>query len=167
MRVLPGKAALQKAFGRVSVIVLFSSACNCGTAQSVTDGEAIRPIDAERGGDVLYHLDVKHPTVQQAIETHGTSLQGYKFVQIEVAEVTNPKRHPLTFEVRFQSKENVTAFLGSFSLYPSDNPGTFIVPTLGKLKDEGAIILSMVTPDMVGEQDTVSVAIRKMKLVNG
>jgi hypothetical protein len=167
MMALPGKAALRRAIWRTGLLVVVSSACGCGTPQWVRGAEEIRPVDAAQGDDALYHLDFRNPSIQQAIETHGASPQAYRFVQIEVAEVTNPKKHPLSFEVRFQAKDDVINFLGSFSLYPSDNPGKFIVPTQGRLRGEGAIVLSMATPDTIGDQDTTRVAIKKMRLVNG
>jgi hypothetical protein len=167
MRIVPGKAALPEVSRRIGWVMLLLSAGGCGTAQGVGGAPGMPPADAGRGGDALYRLDVRHPSVQQAIDPEGTRPQGYKFVQIEVAAVTNPQRHPLTFDVRYQSNDSAITFLGSFSLYPADHPGTFIVPTLGKVKNEGAILLSMVTPDKVSDQDPLSVAVRPMTFTNG
>jgi hypothetical protein len=167
MKALPCKAALRRAICRNGLLVVFSSACGCGTTPWVRGAGEIRPVDAAQGEGALYHLDFKNPSVQQAIETLGGSPQAYRFVQVEVAEVANPRNHPLSFEVRFQSKDGAMTFLGSFSLYPSDNPGKFIVPTQGRLKGEGAIILSMVTRDTIGGQDPTRVAVKRMRLVNG
>lgn len=166
MRFRPGRAPLPQGGRRAGLVILFLSTCLCGTAPWA-GGEGAGSSDAEHGNDTIFHLDVRHPSVQQAIEPEGASVQRYKFVRIEVAEVTNPKRHPLTFELRYRSKAKVDTFLGAFSLYPADNPGTFIVPTLGRLKDEGAIMLSMVTPDLVGDRDALSVTIKRMTFVNG
>ena len=49
--------------------------------------------------------------------------------------------------------------------YPADNPGKFIVPTQGKVKQGGAVILSMVIPDEVSPQDTIKVSVRRMKFL--
>ncbi len=118
--------------------------------------------------ETLYYLDANKPSIVQPIETKkGESLEDYKFVQVEVTEVVNPKRHPLSFEVRYQSKNNVKTYLGSFSLYPADNPGKFIVATQGKVKDEGAIILTLVTPDKIDPADTVKVTVKKIKFLKG
>lgn len=94
-------------------------------------------------------------------------MEGYKFVQVEVTEVLNPKKFPLTFEVRYQSKSDVKTYLGSFSLYPSDNPGKFIVATQGRLKDEGAIVLSLVIPAKVDAGDTIKVTVKRIKFLRG
>lgn len=166
MSVWPGQESAE-AFWRLSLVLLFTPAFEGETAPRAGDGGEIRPADAERGDGTLYHLDARHPSVEQAIEPRGGRLQECKFVQIEVAAVTNPQRHPLKFEVRYRSKDNVKTFLGSFSLYPSDHPGTFIVPTQGRLKEEGALVLSLVILDRVGAKDALSVTIKKMTLVKG
>ncbi len=166
MSVWPGQESAE-AFWRLSLVLLFSPAFDGETPPRAGDGGEIRPADAERGDGTVYHLDVRHPSVQQAIDPQGGRLQEYKFVQIKVAAVTNPQRHPLKLEVRYQSSDNVKTFLGSFSLYPSDHPGTFIVPTQGRLKEEGALVLSLVILDAVGAQETLSVTIRKMTLIKG
>jgi hypothetical protein len=92
-------------------------------------------------------------------------MEEYKFVQIEVAEVRNPKKYFLTFQVYFQSNRKDKVYLGSFSLYPSDNPGRFIVATQGKLKEKGAIIVSMVMPDKVEPGDAVRVTVKKITIL--
>jgi hypothetical protein len=57
--------------------------------------------------------------------------------------------------------------LGSFSLYPADNPGKFIVPTQGKVKDDGAIVLSMLILDKLNADDAVEVAVKAIRFVSG
>jgi hypothetical protein len=88
-------------------------------------------------------------------------------VQVEVVEVLNPKKYALTFEVHYQPKSNTKIYLGSFSLYPADNPGKFIVPTQGKVKNEGAIVLSMVMADKVNVGDPLKVGVKKIKFLKG
>src|SRR5437016_207434 len=127
----------------VYLVIIFCTSCNS------------RPLDlADNSGgngvvksdETLYYLDNNDPSITQPLEAKDGPFDRYKFVQIEVTKVLNPKKYPLTFEVRYLSKSNEKTYLGSFSLYPSDNPGKFIVATQGKLKDEGAIILSLVVP---------------------
>jgi hypothetical protein len=84
-----------------------------------------------------------------------------------VAEVLNPKRYALTFEVHYQPTSTAKIYLGSFSLYPADNPGKFIVPTQGKVKNGGAIVLSMVIADKVDTRDPVKVRVKKIKFLKG
>ncbi|MGH9929109.1 MAG: hypothetical protein ACREA9_07770, partial [Pyrinomonadaceae bacterium] len=65
------------------------------------------------------------------------------------------------------TKTHEKLYLGSFGLYPSDNPGKFIVATQGKLKNEGAIVLTLVVPEKVDARDPVRVGVKKIKFVNG
>jgi hypothetical protein len=82
-----------------------------------------------------------------------------------VIKVTNPQKRPAQFEVHYQPNDGEKILLGGFSLYPPDNPGKFIVPTQGKVKAEGKLILSLVKSDQVVAGDVVKVDIRPMKFV--
>jgi hypothetical protein len=146
----------------VCFIMMLCTSCNCRTVELTHNGPSNNVMKSH---DILYYLDVRKPSVTQPIERGGP--EGSKFVQVEVTEVLNPKKYPLTFEVRYQSKDNVKTYLGSFSLYPADNPGKFIVATQGKVKDEGAIILSLVVPEKVDPRDTIKVTVKKMKFLKG
>ena len=168
MIVLPVRNTLDKVLCSLSLLVLISTACSGGTRE--LNGNGNRAIKSGNGGDsghTLYFLDIRKPSIEQAVDPRSAGPGGYKFVQIEVAQVTNPKKHPLTFEVRYRSKSNATTLLGSFSLSPADNPGKFIVATQSKLKDEGAIILSLVTPDKIDSGDTIKVAVKKLQFLKG
>jgi hypothetical protein len=118
----------------------------------------------EKNG-TLYHLDAQKPTLVQAIEPADRARDS-KFVQVEVVEVKNPKNLTATFKVEYQSKDKEKVFLGTFSLYPSDNPGRFIVPTQGKLRNEGAVVLTLVVPDEFKHGDVFSLAVKRMKFVS-
>lgn len=159
------KMTLQKICCCVCFLIVLGTSCNCGTVELVNGTKSNGEVKSH---ETLYYLDANKPSIVQPIETKkGESLEDYKFVQVEVTEVVNPKRHPLSFEVRYQSKNNVKTYLGSFSLYPADNPGKFIVATQGKVKDEGAIILTLVTPDKIDPADTVKVTVKKIKFLKG
>lgn len=125
-----------------------------------------RDNDAFISDDKLYYLDLKKPSIVQPIDAKSEGIERYKFVQVEVAEVVNPKKHPVAFQVHYQTSTNERIYLGSFGLYPSDNPGKFIVATQGKLRNEGAIVLSLVIPDKVDATETLKVGVKKLKLVN-
>ena len=114
--------------------------------------------------DTLYYFDINKKSVSQPFDAM-IMQERYKFVQVEVTKVTNPKKHPVTFEVHYQMTNNEKTFLGSFSLYPADNPGKFIVATQGKLKNSGSIILSLVMPEEVGPNDAIKVTTTKIKLI--
>ena len=148
----------------VCLIVALCTSCNGKRVELVNNGRSNNLI---RSDDTLYHLDVSKPSVTQPIEPGSVGQDGAKFVQVEVTEVLNPKRSQLTFEVRYQAKNNEKTYLGSFSLYPADKPGKFIVATQGKVKDEGAIVLSLVIPGKIDTLDTIKVTVKKMKLLKG
>ena len=92
----------------------------------------------------MHHLDVNHPTATKAITMADAS--SAKFVEVEVTQVANPAHAAISFSVVYQSATE-TLTLGTFSLYPADHPGTFIVPTQGKIEAPGAIRVTMENPD--------------------
>ncbi len=85
-----------------------------------------------------------------------------KFVQIELSRITNPKRYAIEFHLYYLPKNDEKVYLGSFSPYPADNPGKFIVATQGKVSDEGSLMLSMTVTDKPEPQDQVQVELKKM-----
>ena len=122
--------------------------------------------NANKSDQVVYSLDLQNPEITQKILPDDGDPAKARFVQVEVIEVTNPQKRPAMFEVRYQPNDGEKILLGSFSLYPPDNPGKFIVPTQGKVKAEGMLILSLVKSDRVVAGDVVEVTVRPMKFVN-
>ena len=125
---------------------------NSGNRNSVTE-------------EKLYYLDLNTPEIVQPIEARDWLVEKPKFVEVEVVEVVNPKRYPVSFQVYYRSP-NADVYLGSFGLFPADNPGKFIVATQNKVKNEGAIALHFVRPANVAANDTIRVGIRRIKLVS-
>lgn len=111
-----------------------------------------------------FSLDLANRSVTKPIEPGLADPASAKFVEIDVSDVVNPKRIRLTFEVHYQSGNGEKLQLGSFALYPPDDPGTFIVATRGRLRSGGAIVLSMKVLDEVGPQDRVRVTVRRISL---
>ena len=116
--------------------------------------------------DTLYSFDINKKSITQPYD-QGTMTASCKFVQVEVIHVVNPKMHPVTFEVRYQIEGQEKILLGSFSLYPSDNPGKFIVPTQGKLSKPGSIILSLIVPPEVLPGDTLEISAKQIGCIVG
>lgn len=112
----------------------------------------------------VYFLDLKNRTISQPMGRDLPSPKNYKFVQIEVVKAVNPKLHPVRFEVHYETADREKILLGTFSLFPADNPGKFIVSTQGKLKGNGSLILSLVLPENIDENDTLQVSVMKIKL---
>lgn len=117
-----------------------------------------------KSDETLYYLDLNKPHVEQSIELADRDVEGSKFVQVEVSEVNNPQKYPVRFEVSYQPKDEKKILLGSFSLFPPNNPGKFIVPTQGKVKGEGKIILSLVASEQAKSTDTLRVGVKRIRL---
>lgn len=90
-----------------------------------------------------YELDLTTLSVVHSIDPGIAAPQTKKFVQIEVTKVMNPKKVPLSFTVHYQPVEGEKIFLGTFSLFPPDNPGNFLIATQGKLQRGGVLIVSL------------------------
>lgn len=135
----------------------------CGGAPRMGDGPG-PPAGGQ--GEATYRLDAGTREIVQAVEAADSADPGRRFVRIEVAQVQNPKQHPVTFLVRYRDRDGTTSDLGSFALFPSDNPGSFIVPTKGRVRPGGSILLSLVVPEEVGELDAPQVVVKRLRLVN-
>ncbi len=147
--------------------ILSLTSCSSKTLDLVnSDSSKRNENNSVRSDEKLYYLDLNSPSIVQPIDSSEKGPEGYRFVEVEVAEVVNLKNYPVAFKVYYQTKSEEKLYLGSFGLYPSDNPGKFIVATQGKLKNEGAIILSLVIPDKVNAGDTLKVGVKRIKFVN-
>ncbi|HKG61404.1 MAG TPA: hypothetical protein VKB05_16710 [Pyrinomonadaceae bacterium] len=120
----------------------------------------------DKSDQAVYSLNLQNPEITQKILPDDGDPAKARFVQVEVINVTNPQKRPARFEVRYRPNAGEKILLGSFSLYPPDNPGKFIVPTHGKVKAEGMLILSLAKSDSVVPGDVVEVTVRPMKFVN-
>ena len=114
----------------------------------------------------IYFLDLDQPSIVQPIDSDQKTPEAAKFVKVEVVEIVNPGNLAVAFQVHYQTRSNEKIYLGSFGLYPNDNPGKFIVSTRGRLKNDGAIVLSLVKPEGVGAGDTIRVGVKRLQLVN-
>jgi len=124
-----------------------------------------RPVDdaqEQEKADLVLYLDLRTPTLTQKIAPADNLNPACKFVQVEISKITNPKRYAIQFKLYYLPNHEEKVYLGSFSPYPADNPGKFIVATQGKVKDEGSLMLSMTLIDKAEPEDNVQVALRKM-----
>jgi hypothetical protein len=117
-------------------------------------------------GEPAYYLDSRTVNVTQLVEPQDSVVGGRRFVRIEVTQVENPKQYPVSFQVRYQSGNEAPTDLGSFSLFPPDNPGSFIVATQGKVRPGGSIVLSLLVPEGFDSRDTLRVAVKRLRFVN-
>lgn len=118
----------------VACVLLAGLLAACASAFGV-------PANADSGGAEL--SAVRRSVVQQ-VGSEVIAPQTRKFVRIDVTEVVNPQKVPLSFHVHYRAPQDEPMLLGVFSLFPPDNPGTFIVPTQGQLRPGGAVSVQLV-----------------------
>lgn len=137
---------------------------NANASVSSTNSASQKNQNDTKSDEPLYYLDLKKPQIEQSIEPGDREVERSKFVQVEVTEVNNPQKYPVKFEVSFQPKDQEKILLGSFSLFPPNNPGKFIVATQGKVKGEGKIILTLLTSEQAKAADTLRVGVKRIRL---
>ena len=142
------------------VAVAFTS-CNGGSLDLVNQKQQNK--EAAKSDGTLYHLDLNKTQIEQPVEPGNREGEGAKFVQVEVSEVNNPQKYPVKLEVSYQPKDQEKIFLGSFSLFPPNNPGKFIVPTQGRVKGEGKLILTLVTSEQAKAGDALKVGVKRLQ----
>ncbi len=126
------------------------------TAQSSTDSSST---------DSLYQITLRAPTVVEPVASVTGDRVRPRFVRIDVTAVTNPARVALSLELRHRLADGET-LLGSVSLFPADNPGRFIVPTLGRVGSGGQLVLTLVSPDSGAGRGDVRVTVRRLDFVD-
>ena len=141
------------------------TALNVGMPQNANTATPSNQND--KSDQAVFSLDLQNPQITQKIRPDDGDPAKARFVQVEVISVKNPQKRPAEFQVHYQPNEGERILLGAFSLYPPDNPGKFIVPTQGKVKAEGKLILTLVKSDRVVAGDVLEVNVRPMKFVKG
>jgi hypothetical protein len=145
-------------FLTVTLVSVFSYASCTERSAPTSRGEK----QEEMNGDTLYHFDHNNTVVEQRFDA-SLAPASFTHVQVEVKGVQNPGMHPVSFDVFFRPDGQDKFMLGTFSLYPANNPGKFIVPTQGKIKGDGVLILSLRLVD--GITDSVTVTTGRMWFV--
>jgi len=107
-----------------------------------------------------FRLDLANRTLVYPIESGIAAPERLKFVQVEIGEIVNPRLIRIAFEMRYRPETGAEMFLGTFTPFPPDNPGTYIVSTRGSLRTGGVIVLSMVLLDKVEAEDKVQVNLK-------
>ena len=122
---------------------------------------------AERNELGVRYLDFANTTLTQPVDPASAKSGETKFVEVEVVEVVNPAVAGLSFEVYFKPAGAPRVLLGTFSLFPANNPGTFIVPTQGKVDRTGTLIVAMLVTDPVPAGVAPKVGIARIALSSG
>jgi hypothetical protein len=118
--------------------------------------------DQKVNDQAMYKLNAGNRSVSQPIDPGLSDPYKYKFLEIEVVNVINPNKIPVQFEVYYQVENRDKILLGTFSLYPPDNPGKFIVATQGKIKPEGELTLSLVLPEKTDADNQLQITVKKI-----
>ena len=153
-------------------LLAFAVASCAGTALNVGAPQNANTTNSpsnqkDKSDQAVFSLDLQNPEITQKIRPDDGDPTKARFVQVEVIKIMNPLKRPAQFEVYYApNNDGEKILLGAFSLYPPDNPGKFIVPTQGKVKAEGKLILSLVKSDQVVAGDVVKVDVHPMKFVN-
>jgi hypothetical protein len=132
----------------------------CCITAGVTTSAATSIWEADDEGG--YELSLAYPMVQQLIGVDVVTPEKQKFVQIAVTQVSNPKRIPLSFDIHFRPAHGAKNYLGSFSPYPADNPGKFIVATHGKLRTGGTVSVTLVPLQRVDDEEKIRVRLARL-----
>jgi hypothetical protein len=148
-------------------VLILATSCGTKTARVADSGSTTAPSRAAvEPQDRLFYLDLNAPTLVQPIETDPAIVRDSKFARIEVVSALNAKKYPVTVQVDYAPPNGARVHLGSFSLFPADRPGKFIVPTQGKVRDGGAIVLSLQRPEQATPSDTVRLSVRRVQFVS-
>lgn len=115
------------------------------------------------GEQSLFRFDNINRTASQPIDPDMPAPGKFKFLEIEVINVVNPDKVHVQFEVIYQVDKDDQIFLGTFGLFPPDNPGRFIVSTQGKLQSRGELVLSLVSPNEAPSDSTLKITVKRIQ----
>lgn len=149
----------------------FICAASCGTRNTRAADTSAVAASAAPGSAAMTtqervgYLDLASPTLVRPLGAEGAGARESKFVQVDIDSAVNPKLYPVTIRVDYAPPSGPQVHLSSFSLFPANHPGRFIVATQGKLRPEGAVVLTLERPEKASPSDTVRVAVRSIALL--
>ena len=113
-----------------------------------------------------YTLDLTRRSISQAIDDNVAAPHTRKFVKIDVTNVFNPHMIPLSFNVHYRTLQGEERLLGTFSLFPPDNPGSFLVATQGQLKTGGAVIVSLIPLEQTDMPKELRIQLKRLTFIH-
>jgi hypothetical protein len=113
----------------------------------------------------MHVIDLAHPSFAQHVDLTDNDLATFDFVQIRIVQVINPQRIGVLFDVAFLADGGSRVRLGSFSLFPPDNPGQFIVATQHRVRSSGSIVVSLHTAQPVDASAPLTIGIGSVALI--
>ena len=112
----------------------------------------------------IHVIDLAHPSFTRHVDL-SEDPAAFDFVQIRIVQVINPQRIGVLFEVAFLADGGARVRLGSFSLFPSDKPGQFIVATQHRVRSSGSIVVSLLTAQPVEPSTPLTIGIGSVALI--
>jgi len=109
-------------------------------------------------------IDADHPERSFHFVLRGEEARKFKFVRVWIGDIVNPQTVGVSFEVAYRPDTGTRIPLGSFSLYPSTDPGRFIVATQGRVTRSGTITLSLRTSGPLDPTQPFSLTIDGVEL---
>jgi hypothetical protein len=120
---------------------------------------------ADSGSRAVHVIDLAHPSFAQHVVLTGGDARTFDFVQIRIVHIVNPRHIGVLFEVAFLPDGGSRVLLGSFSLYPPDNPGHFIVAAQHRVRSSGSIVVSLLTVQPVDASTPLAIGIGSVELI--
>lgn len=125
------------------LVIIMALACS----PAATSNE-ISADPARLGGGEMRYLEPGSASIASPVSAADLKRRP-KFVIVRITHVENPEQVPLRFTVIFRRvRGEEETELGTFSLYPADRPGRFIVATQGKVEPGGEIIVELNNANM-------------------
>ena len=112
-----------------------------------------------------YELSLSRPTAEQMVMPDLVSADGQTFVQIEVSEVDNPKRLPLSLSVHAETDDRGAIYLGSVNLSPSTGEEKFLIATQGTLQGGGKIKVTLLPLQDPGSNRAIRVRLKRFEFL--
>lgn len=109
-------------------------------------------------------LDLADRTLVQRLDPDLEDAERQKLVEIEITDVVNPEGLRVSFELAYLPPDGERLLLGTFGLFPPDDPGEFLVATRGELRAGGSLELSMIVHDEIGRDDELRVELKRLAL---
>jgi hypothetical protein len=113
----------------------------------------------------MYSLNLEKRMVEQRIDDSVVHPEAIKFIQIDVVAVYNPQQIPILFKVHHITGKEAMQQLGTFGLFPPDNPGTFVVATNGRLRANDTIKVAFSPLGTINHNLDIRVSIKRFSYI--
>jgi len=113
-----------------------------------------------------YIINANNLSVVYQVQHADIKPQHKKFIQVKIKSVINPSKISLSFNVYRLPITGKKSFVGTFSLFPSDNPGNFIVATQGKFKIDDQVEVALDVIDAIDKNINLQITIDSISMID-